>query len=99
MDQNNNSQFKVDNIVSDDNRTDIKNADINSKQLDSNKGRKKENVINWKHMIIWTIFGLIIGGGVYCITKIFKLKEWYWYLVFSLFPPIIGAIIYKFAKK
>lgn len=60
---------------------------------------KRENVLNKKEFLISLVFGLVIGAGVYSLTKIFKLNEWYWYLAFMFFPPIVGAFIYKMAKK
>lgn len=44
------------------------------------------------------IFGIILGGIVYTITKLLNLKSWIWFIPFIFLPPIIGAIIYALSN-
>ncbi|MGL5519946.1 MAG: hypothetical protein ACRDBR_00735 [Metamycoplasmataceae bacterium] len=44
------------------------------------------------------VFGLVIGGIVYLMIKIFNLKSWVWYILFAFLPPVIGIIIYATSK-
>lgn len=45
------------------------------------------------------IFGLLLGGIVYVLTKAFNLKSKLWFIPFFFMPPIIGAIIYALSNK
>lgn len=44
------------------------------------------------------IFGLLIGGIVYLLIKMFNLKSKLWYILFAFTPPVIGFIIYWNSK-
>ncbi|EGZ31268.1 hypothetical protein [Malacoplasma iowae] len=45
------------------------------------------------------IFGLLLGGIVYILTKTFNLKSRIWFIPFFFMPPVIGAIIYALSNK
>lgn len=45
------------------------------------------------------IFGFLLGGVVYVLTKMFNLEGWIWFIPFFFMPPVIGAVIYALSNK
>ncbi len=45
------------------------------------------------------IFGCLLGGIVYAVTKAFNLKSWVWYIPFVFMPPVIGGIVYALSNS